>query len=56
MKWYQYEVTEVVKKTVWIEADSEEEAEAEAYEADLEKNCDYIDRQITLLEADYEEH
>ena len=56
MKWYQYEVTEVVKKTVWVEANSEEEAETEAYEADLEKNCDYINREVTLLEADYENH
>ena len=56
MKWYQYEVTEVVKKIVWVEAEDVEAAEAEAYEADLEKDIDYIDRQVTLLEADYEHH
>lgn len=56
MKWYQYEVTEVVKKTVWIEANSEEEAEALALESDLDKNFDYYDRSALLLEADYEDH
>ena len=56
MKWYQIEVTETVKKTMWIEADSVEAAEDEAYEADMEKDIDYIDRQVTLLEVDYEDH
>ncbi len=55
-KWYQYEVTETVTSYVWIEADSVEEAEAKAYEADLEKNIDSIEREAILLEVDYKEH
>lgn len=53
MKLYHIEVTEVVKKIIWVEADSEEAAIAEGYAEDMEKNVDYIDRQVTVLEADY---
>ena len=56
MKWYQVEVTEIVKKTVWVEADNMEAVEAEVYEVDMEKDIDYIDRQVTVLEVDYEHH
>ena len=54
-KMYHIEVTEIVKKYVWVEAESEEEAIAEGYEEDMEKDIDDIDRQITILETDYNE-
>ena len=54
-KMYHIEVTEVVKKYVWVEAESEEEAIAEGYEEDMEKDIDDIDRQVIVLEADYNE-
>lgn len=56
MKWYHFDVVETVSKYVWVEANSEEEAEAIALDADLDKNFDYYNRKATLLEADYEEH
>ena len=49
-KMYHIEVTEVVKKYVWVEAESEEEAIAEGYEEDMEKDIDDIDRRVTVLE------
>lgn len=56
MKWYQYEVVETVVKTVWVEANTEVEAEAMALESDLDKNFDFYNREACLLEADYEDH
>ena len=56
MKWYQYEITGIMKKTMWVEANSEEEAEALALEEDMDKNPDYYEKTALLLEADYEDH
>ena len=56
MKWYQIEIVETVRKTVWVEAETEEQAITEGYEEDMEKNFDDIDRNVIVLEADYEHH
>lgn len=56
MKWYSYMVTETVQKYIWVEANSEEEAEALALAEDLEKNFDDYNKGALLLEVDDEEH
>lgn len=52
MKLFKLEVVETVKKVVWVEAEDEDEAMEEAYEEDMEKDIDYIDRQVSVLESE----
>ena len=50
MKKFKFIVTEVVKKTVEIEADSYETAEIIALDEYMDKNFDYYDKFATLVE------